>query len=88
VTPSLSGAALNPNADVFESKQSEGGIDVSSSWDIPDTEFTSLDGKCTRISLSLATNFLDDVEMRLSQEFLSPLFSFFGPPLWSNGQSS
>ncbi|PNF17767.1 hypothetical protein B7P43_G06883 [Cryptotermes secundus] len=44
VTPSLSGAALNPNADVFESKQSEGSIDVSSSWDIPDTEFTSLDG--------------------------------------------
>jgi hypothetical protein len=44
VTPSLSGAALNPNADVFESKQSEGGIDVSSSWDTPGTEFTSLDG--------------------------------------------
>jgi hypothetical protein len=44
VTPSLSGAALNPNADVFESKQSEGGIDVPSSWDTPDTEFTSLDG--------------------------------------------
>jgi hypothetical protein len=45
VTPSLSGAALNPNADVFESKQSEGSINVSSSWENTDTDFTSLDGK-------------------------------------------
>ncbi|XP_021926482.1 la-related protein 4 [Zootermopsis nevadensis] len=46
VTPSLSGAALNlnPNADVFESKQSEGSIDVPSSWDTTNAEFTSLDG--------------------------------------------
>ncbi|XP_069700264.1 la-related protein 4 isoform X2 [Periplaneta americana] len=44
VTPSLSGAALNPNADVFESKQPDGGIDVSASWDPPDPEFSSLDG--------------------------------------------
>jgi hypothetical protein len=45
VTPSLSGAALNPDADVFESKQSEGSINVSSSWENTDTDFTSLDGK-------------------------------------------
>jgi hypothetical protein len=88
VTPSLSGAALNPNADVFESKQSEGGIDVSSSWDIPDTEFTSLDGKYTRVSPRLAANFGDSVEMQLNQEFLSPLFSLFGSSLWSSGLSS
>jgi hypothetical protein len=47
VTPSVTGAVLNPNADVFESKQPEGGIDVSSSWDTPDTDFTALDGKYT-----------------------------------------
>ena len=41
MTPSLGGVALNPNADVFESKRT----DVSSTWDFADPEFESEDCK-------------------------------------------